>query len=126
MPRIIFIVDDNNMIRKILRQHFEANFEGVIVREAKDGMEAVETVAEVHPDLVILDMSMPRLNGLETARKFRELQIESPIILFTFFPDEARKSRSVSELVSVVVSKTNPPELYNQVASLLSSFSLTH
>ena len=121
MHKIVLLVDDNSNLRKILRNHFETQFADISVHEAKDGFDAIEKVSQVHPDLIVLDMSMPRLNGVDTAHKLRELQVQTPIILFTLFATEVRISRIVPRLVNAVVSKTDLPRLDTTVTALLSS-----
>ena len=120
MQKVVLIVDDNDTIRRILRNQFECRFEGSAVHEAKGGFDAIEKVPQVHPDLIVLDMSMPRLNGVDTAQKLRELQIDTPIILFTLFADEARKSCMASHEVNTIASKSDLTGLYTQVTTLLS------
>ncbi|HXW06879.1 MAG TPA: ATP-binding protein [Vicinamibacterales bacterium] len=70
--RRILIADDNQDSADMLRTLFE--FMGHDVRTAADGLEAVEAAAMFHPDVVVLDIGMPRLNGYEAARRIREQQ----------------------------------------------------
>lgn len=121
MKKIVLIVDDNDQIRGLLRRHFQTWFEDVTVREAKDGFEAIERVADVHPDLIILDMSMPRLNGLETAHRLRELEVETPLILFTLFVDETHRLNVAPSLFEAVASKTDLPCLYDLASGILAT-----
>ena len=120
MRKTVLLVDDNANLLKTLRGHFENRFAGILVHEATDGFDAIEKIKQVHPDLIILDMMMPRLNGLDTARKLRELQIDTPIILFTLFATEVNTADIVPHLVNAVVSKTDLPKLDTTSKSLLS------
>lgn len=63
------IVDDHAIIRRMLRTAFEA--EGLQVSDAKDGAEGVRKAQELEPSLIILDLSMPVMNGLEAARALK-------------------------------------------------------
>ncbi|HRD29161.1 MAG TPA: response regulator, partial [Caulobacter sp.] len=69
MTRSILIVDDDPHIRQLLA--FALTKAGLEAREAEDGEAALAAVADNPPDLVILDINMPRLNGLEVCRRLR-------------------------------------------------------
>jgi two-component system, chemotaxis family, chemotaxis protein CheY len=67
MAHRVFIVDDNPSVRNGIRTLLETSgFE--VCDEARDGLDAVERASEVNPDLIILDVAMPRMNGLDAAR----------------------------------------------------------
>jgi DNA-binding NarL/FixJ family response regulator len=82
MTRIL-IADDNPQILRSVRRALEAHGDWEVCGEASDGFEAVSRTAELNPDLVILDMSMPRLNGLEAARIIHAAVPNLPLLLFT-------------------------------------------
>jgi CheY-like chemotaxis protein len=66
----ILIVDDDPMIRKLITTTLQ-DVAGYSLREAPDGMAAIEAALEDHPEIVFLDYDMPRLNGIETCRRLR-------------------------------------------------------
>jgi CheY-like chemotaxis protein len=68
--RTILIVDDDPMIRKLIATTLE-DVSGYRLQEAGDGLEAVERAVSVHPEIVFLDVDMPRLNGIEACRRLR-------------------------------------------------------
>ena len=79
----VFIVDENAAVRTGIRKLLQtAGFE--ICGEAFDGLDAVERAPEISPDLIILDVSMSRLNGLDAARKPRDIHPNVPILLYTW------------------------------------------
>ncbi|MEG0798212.1 MAG: response regulator transcription factor [Acidaminococcaceae bacterium] len=78
--QIVLIADDEAQIREILRIYFEK--EGFVVEEAADGAEAIIKVQAVKPDIVILDIMMPVLDGLEVCRQVRKIS-DIPIIMLT-------------------------------------------
>jgi DNA-binding NarL/FixJ family response regulator len=79
----ILIVDDNNALREGLRSLL-SSLEGFeIVGEAKDGLEAIEFVDQVFPDLVLMDLTMPRMNGIEATRKIKEKRPETKVLVLT-------------------------------------------
>ncbi len=77
----ILIVDDSRMIRMILRQDFEKH--GCLVIEAADGQEGVEKFSEKQPDLTIMDLVMPKMNGLEAIGQIRKMAPEAKVIILT-------------------------------------------
>ena len=76
----ILVVDDETRIRDLLRIVLESR--GYCVVEAADGMEAVEIVRESEPDLIILDVMMPRLNGFESLKQIRRFS-DCPVLMLT-------------------------------------------
>ena len=79
----ILIVDDLPQIRKLIRDYLEEEREFRVCGEAIDGFDAVDKAGNLKPDLIILDASMPRMNGIEAAPKLKKLLPDTPIILFT-------------------------------------------
>lgn len=69
MPKSLLLMDDNAVARRLIRNLLATRFEGDICAEAADGVEAVEKARAVHPDIAILNIVMPRLNGVEAARR---------------------------------------------------------
>jgi CheY-like chemotaxis protein len=79
----ILVADDNSIIRKMLSRMFASHATLEICDEATNGAEAVEMAAKVRPHLVILDLSMPVMNGIEAAARISKMYPGLPIILFT-------------------------------------------
>jgi len=101
----ILIVDDNNLVRALLRTWLEQHSEWLICGEAENGKVAVKRVQELHPDIVILDLQMPVMNGLEAAREISHMAPKTAVIMFTVHdsPQLLREARASG--VSDVVSK---------------------
>ena len=96
MPSKILLVDDSPVIRRSLRSCIEARTDWEICGEAEDGKVAVEMAQTLSPDVVILDLSMPVMNGLDAARQIRKIVPNVYILLFTMHASaqlsaEARK-----------------------------------
>lgn len=87
----ILIVDDSRMIRMILRQEFEKL--NCLVIEAADGQEGVEKFSQEQPDLTIMDLVMPKMNGLEAIGQIRKMAAEAKVIVLT---STAKKSDVLS------------------------------
>jgi|HubBroStandDraft_6_1064221.scaffolds.fasta_scaffold1117990_1 DNA-binding response OmpR family regulator len=77
----ILIVDDHTGIRKMLRWRLE--LDGFLVSEAADGAEGVEKSRREQPDLVVLDLAMPGIDGLQTARTLKRTLPHIPLLMFT-------------------------------------------
>ena len=88
----LLIVDDHEIVRIGIRLLLSARDNWEICGEAKDGFEAVEKVAELSPDIVILDLTMPVLSGLDVARQIREISPSVKIVFFSIheMPTAAR------------------------------------
>ena len=106
MAKYVLIVDDNEAIRRTLRYLFKENPEWTICGEAVNGRDALEKAHELQPDLVILDFSMPVMNGLEAASALKKIQPNLPIVMLTAFKDRFLEQQAFSAGVSWVLSKT--------------------
>ncbi|MEO9484303.1 MAG: response regulator transcription factor [Ekhidna sp.] len=89
MSKHILVVDDEPNMRRGLKDNLE--FEGYSVSEAQDGQDALEILKTVTPDLIILDVMMPKLSGLEVCKQLRRSGDETPIILLTAKGEEIDK-----------------------------------
>lgn len=85
MPRHLLVVDDNTQITNLLRQYLQA--QGYAVDVAGDGVEALERIADRLPDLILLDVMMPRMDGFEFMQELRR-QHAVPVIFLTARLDE--------------------------------------
>jgi DNA-binding NarL/FixJ family response regulator len=84
----VMLVDDQNLVRKGVRSLLELSEEIEVIAEAADGAEAIRMVPEVKPDVVLLDMRMPGLSGLDVLRKLSEDGSLPPTIILTTFDDD--------------------------------------
>jgi DNA-binding NarL/FixJ family response regulator len=107
MKHTVLIVDDNTLIRSSLRSWIEGNEDFQVCGEAENGLVAVQKVEEMHPDIVILDLQMPVMDGLEAARKISNIAPATAMVMFTMHP--SRELLKVAQAVGVrdVVSKTD-------------------
>ena len=101
----VLIVDHHDQIRRLVRAFFLSEFGFQICGEAVDGYEAIIKAQLLKPDLIVLEVAIPRLNGVEAAPKLRKLLPKTPIILFTLY-GSLLKGCDTSEIgVDAVVSK---------------------
>jgi len=83
MPTKIAIVDDHPTIRKVIRSFIESNTDWEVCGEAGDGEAAISVAVRLNPDLIVLDLSMPVMNGLDAARAIASVCPNSQMVLFT-------------------------------------------
>jgi DNA-binding NarL/FixJ family response regulator len=83
MSKRILVVDDHDVVRQGVRLILRAHPEWQVVAEAEDGVEAIDKTKSLDPDLVILDFSMPRKDGLEVLRELTRLQVRSKVLILT-------------------------------------------
>ena len=107
MDKRILIVDDSAPIRGLIRTLIESRPGIKVCGEAADGLECIEKGLELKPDLIVLDFSMPRLNGLQAAFMLHEVVPDTPIIMFTLYKDPILSRLAHNSGVTSVVSKTD-------------------
>jgi len=122
IAKSVLIVDDNAHIRQALCDLFkrEANLE--ICGEAENGKVAIEKAKELSPDLIVLDLSMPVMNGIEAARVLKRLMPTVPLLMYSAFGDRFAEHQARLIGVSEIVSKSeNPSVLIQKARNLLYS-----
>jgi CheY-like chemotaxis protein len=82
----VLIVDDHALIRSAVRSLLSGHSTIDVCGEAKDGKEALEKLQELQPDIVLLDIEMPRMNGIQTAREIHRILPAMKIVFFTIHP----------------------------------------
>lgn len=101
----VLIADDHEMIRKALCELFASQKDFEVCAEAENGKEAVEMAQFFHPDLILLDLSMPVMNGIEAACELKRLMPMVPIIVFSEYGDVFTEREARETGISAVVSK---------------------
>lgn len=84
----LLIADDHPIIRKALRQMLESDSAFAVVHEARDGRDALDAIERMTPDIAILDIDMPVLNGLEVLRELRQKSLRVDVVILTMYNDE--------------------------------------
>ncbi len=98
----ILVVDDEPKIRMFIRANLEAR--GYEIYLAEDGVEATEEAARILPDVIVMDVNMPRMDGVEACRKIREWS-DTPIIILSVRDSEKDKVRALDEGADDYVTK---------------------
>jgi DNA-binding NarL/FixJ family response regulator len=88
MPITILIVDDHALLRQGIKKVLDLESDFSVIGEAADGEEAIKTALQLKPDIVLLDINMPKKNGLEVTKELRQLVPEIKIVLLTIHDDE--------------------------------------
>jgi DNA-binding NarL/FixJ family response regulator len=101
----ILIADDGDEVRQVVRAIFEARTDYEICGEAANGLEAVEKTLELKPDLVLLDVAMPMLNGVEVASVLARHMPDLPIVLYTMYNELLGLSLASAVGAKAVISK---------------------
>jgi len=106
MAYTILIVDDNPGIRRLLRSFLETKPDYEVCGEAENGQIALEKVELLHPDVVILDLQMPVMDGLQAARHIAATAPETAILMLTMHASEPLRRDALAGGAKAVLSKT--------------------
>jgi DNA-binding NarL/FixJ family response regulator len=113
MPRVV-LVDDDVSVRRVLAPELQRL--GIdVVGEAGDGLEAIDVVRELKPDVVLMDVRMPGMGGIEATREIKQLMPTMQIVFVTVY-DEPHPTRSAQEVGAYAyLLKDSSPELMRDV-----------
>jgi NarL family two-component system response regulator LiaR len=84
----VLIADDHPLVREALNRTLESEEDIEVVAEASDGEEAVKLASELKPSVVVMDIVMPKLNGIEATRKIKEIAPDTAILILTAYDDD--------------------------------------
>ena len=109
MAKTVLVVDDNAVVRKAICKLFmsEADFE--VCGEAENGRRAIEKAYELHPHLIVMDLSMPDIDGLEAARFLNAIMPTVHIIMFSEYSEVLERNKARSAGIAALVSKSQHP-----------------
>lgn len=103
----VLVVDDNPAVRRLICQLFTREGDFRICAEAENGRDALLKAQELEPDLIITDLSMPHMNGLEEIRALKKLMFNMPVILYSAHIDSFVEKEAFAAGASAVVPKTD-------------------
>ena len=101
----VLIVDDHPAVRRALRAAFERQPGFTVCGEAEDGFEAISKAKRLAPDLIVLDLRMPVMDGLEAARELKRLFPRVPLMMLTCYHSSAAEKQALASGVTAVFSK---------------------
>lgn len=107
MQKTVLIADDNAFVRTALYEFFEGDPDFHVCAVAEDGREAVAEALRLKPDLIVLDLAMPVMNGLDAARVLRKMMPQVPLIIYSATADRFSEQIANSIGISEVVSKSD-------------------
>jgi CheY-like chemotaxis protein len=119
VPRIVLIADDSASMRLSVRMLLEGRHTELMVCEAVDGIDTIQKAKTAQPDLILLDLSMPRLNGAEAAAVLKNDMPKTPVILFTMINDLRVDALCAAIGVDFISKADGIPKLLERVDALL-------
>lgn len=105
----LLLADDHRMVREGLKAFFSPTDQFEVIAEAEDGVEAVDKAVRYQPDVILLDLIMPKMDGIEAARRIREELPSSKIIIITSSLEESQVIASVRAGASGYLLKDSSP-----------------
>ena len=101
MPKTrVLIVDDHALVREGITAFLKMCDDIEVVAEASDGLEAIEKVKKIHPDIILMDISMPKLGGFEAVTEIKKIEPHAKILILTQYDDKEYISRFLKAGVS--------------------------
>jgi CheY-like chemotaxis protein len=119
VSKSVLIADDSASMRRSVRFLLERRHSELMVSEAVDGVDAIEKAKQIRPDLILLDLAMPRLNGAEAATVLKHTLPQTPIILFTMYIELSADALSGFLGVDFISKVDGIPKLLERVDALL-------
>lgn len=107
MTKRVLLVDDSPVVIKALRHFFTHESDFDVCGEAENGRHAIEKALELNPDLIVTDLSMPIMNGLEETRVLKQLMPDLPVIVYTAYSDPFMEKELRAAGASAVISKSD-------------------
>jgi DNA-binding NarL/FixJ family response regulator len=119
-PRLrVLLVDDQPLLRKALASLISAQFDMIVVGEAADGREALERVAQVRPDVVVMDVQMPGANGIEGVRAIRGAGFDVPIVMLTISDEDNDLFEAIQAGANgYLLKNVRPEQLFDSLRGL--------
>lgn len=115
-PVTILLVDDHAMIRKGVRAFLETQPDLQVVAEAESGQEAIERAQESVPDVTLMDLLMPGMDGIETTRRLKEVSPRTQVVMLTSFHDDQHILPALrAGALSYLLKDVGPEELAQAV-----------
>ncbi len=123
----VMIVDDHDLVREGLRAMLEQQEEIEVVAEAGSGEAALETVEEANPDVILMDISMPGMNGVQATKKIRKILPEVKVVILTMMDQESYIYEAVKVgATGYMLKNTTSKELVKTVKTVHEGKAMLH
>ena len=119
IPKQILIADDDSLVRNVLRSFLESQTRVKVCGEAVNGLDAIEKARTLNPDLIVMDLSMPIMNGLEAGAVLKAMLPKVPIVMYAVHDTAAIKVQALAAGVRAVVQKHDVNSLAIHIIELL-------
>jgi two-component system response regulator DegU len=123
----VMIVDDHNLVREGLKAVFSQGDEIDVVGEAGSGEQAIEMVDQVKPDVILMDISMPGMNGIQATKAIRDKHPDSKIVILTMLDQEGYVYEAIKAgATGYMLKSTSSDELVNAIQTVNEGKALLH
>ncbi|HEX5838860.1 MAG TPA: response regulator transcription factor [Anaerolineales bacterium] len=127
MPTRILLADDHGILRAGLRNLLNAEPDFEVVGEAADGIQALEMTEQTHPDLILMDINMPNMGGIEMLQQLRAKQNASKVLMLTVHEDDGLLKKAIRAGASgYLVKRAAESELINAIRTVMQGDMYVH
>ena len=119
MSKSILIVDDDKLVRRVLRSFVESRTHFDVCGEAVNGIDAIEKARTLNPDLIVMDLSMPVMNGLEAGAVLKVMLPKVPIVMYTVHDTAGMKVQALAAGVRAFIQRHDMDGLAGHLRELL-------
>jgi two-component system, NarL family, response regulator LiaR len=111
-PIRVMIVDDHAVVRQGLKTFLDLQDDILVAGEASDGADAVQRVDELAPDVILMDLMMPRLDGIEAVRRIKRARLKTQILVLTSFGDDQKVFAAIrAGAIGFLLKDVSPQDL---------------
>jgi NarL family two-component system response regulator LiaR len=115
----VLLVDDHQVVRQGLRTFLELHTDMVVIGEAEDGIQAVELVRKLEPDVVLMDLVMPHMDGIAATQQIRKLGLPTKVIALTSFSEDDKVFPAIQAgAASYLLKDVSPDDLVDAIRAV--------